>query len=271
MREPADRLAAVRAAARPASPIESGWAPAGDDPSLPEASSTPAPVPMRSVRPVAAVAAALLAVVVGVVAWLHAQGEGDAVQLAPRSPSSSPAAVVPGPSPASGPIASGPVSAAVPSPSPVGVVVDVEGRVHRPGLQRLPPGARLADAVQAAGGVTSGAVLRALNLARILADGEQIVVPGPGDPAPVGSGGGGAGVPSPGGAGTGAGGAATPVDLNAATEEGLDTLPGVGPVLAQRIVAWRTEHGRFTSVDELAEVPGIGPKLLERLRPLVRV
>src|SRR3954467_1219182 len=176
MREAADRLAAVRAA-RPASPTESGWAP-GDDPSLPEASSTPGPVPVRSVRPVAAVAAALLAVVVGVVAWVHAQGEGDAVQLAPRSPSSSPAAVVPGPSPASGPIASGPVSAAVPSPSPAGVVVDVEGRVHRPGLQRLPPGARVADAVQAAGGVTSGAVLRVLNLARVLADGEQIVVPG---------------------------------------------------------------------------------------------
>jgi competence protein ComEA len=105
----------------------------------------------------------------------------------------------------------------------------------------------------------------------VLADGEQIVVPGPGDPPPVASAGGGPGVPSPGGAGTGAGGAAAAVDLNAATEEGLDTLPGVGPVLAQRIVAWRTEHGRFTSVDELAEVPGIGPKLLERLRPLVRV
>src|SRR5438128_1501135 len=99
----------------------------------------------------------------------------------------------------------------------------------------------------AAGGTSAGAVLTALNLARPLADGEQIVVPGPGDPTPVA----GAGGPPPGGAASSGGPAAGPLDLNTATQAGLDGLPGIGPVLAERIVAWRTQHGRFTSVDEL--------------------
>lgn len=150
--------------------------------------------------------------------------------------------------------------------------MDVEGRIRHPGLQRLPPGARVADALRAAGGMTAGAVATGLNLARVLSDGEQVVVPGPGDLVPAAAGGapGGPAVALAGGASGGAA-AAAPVDLNAADSEGLDALPGVGPVLAGRILAWREQHGRFSSVDELAEVPGIGPKVLERLRPLVRV
>jgi competence protein ComEA len=227
----------------------------------------------RSVRPVAVAAAAAAAVIVAVVAWVHSQGAGESVQLAPRVPAASA-------SPAGGAVgvaaASSTPAAIAASPSPVGVVVDVEGRVRRPGLQRLPGGARVADAVRAAGGTTAGAVVSALNLARLLSDGEQVVVPGPGDsvrvPGPAGSTGSPGSSGSAGSASAGSvSGPAAPVDLNSATQDGLDALPGIGPVLAQRIITWRTQHGRYTSVDELAEVPGIGPKALERLRPLVRV
>jgi competence protein ComEA len=144
------------------------------------------------------------------------------------------------------------------------VVVHVVGQVRRPGVRHLPVGARVADAVAAAGGATPGADLAGLNLARVLVDGEQVRVPKPGEgvAAPSGPGGGGSG---PAGSPAGRG----PVALNTADLAALDTLPGVGPVLAQRIVDWRTAHGRFTSVDELAEVSGIGEKLLAQLRPLV--
>jgi competence protein ComEA len=285
--EAARRLAAVQAARRSwaiptsAAVPTAGWVPtAGEPDSLPAVGDggevgVAADPPGRRVRPVAAVAAAVIAVVVGVAAWLNTQGSADAVEFAPRGSRSaaSPASTT---LPASAaPPGTAPLSAASPPPSAAGVVVDVEGRVRRPGVQRLPPGSRVADAVRAAGGTTSGALLTALNLARLLADGEQVVVPGPGDPPTVA--GAGAGGPALGGAaGSGASGASggpasASLDLNAATQAGLDALPGIGPVLAERIVAWRTQHGRFTSVDELAEVPGIGPKALERLRPLVRV
>jgi competence protein ComEA len=159
-----------------------------------------------------------------------------------------------------------PSPGASPSTDPgAAVVVHVVGEVRRPGLQRLPPGSRVADALQAAGGATRDADLARVNLARVLVDGEQVVVPAPGDPDPPGS-------PAPGGGtgtGTGSSGGGTPVSINTADLAGLDTLPGVGPVLAQRILDWRAEHGRFTTVDELGEVSGIGEKLMERLRPLV--
>ncbi len=152
----------------------------------------------------------------------------------------------------------------VASGAPAEVVVHVVGRVRRPGVLRLPLGSRVSDAVAAAGGATRRADVGAVNLARLLVDGEQVRVPAPGEPpTPT------AGV---GGAGPGAGSAAAataPVSLNSADLGALDTLPGVGPVLAQRIVDWRTTHGRFTSVDELTEVSGIGEKLVEQLRPLV--
>lgn len=140
-------------------------------------------------------------------------------------------------------------------------------------------GDRVGDAVTAAGGASKSADVAAVNLARVLVDGEQIVVPKPGEVVPgqgaAGSGGVGAGAATggpgqAGGSGSGGAGAAGgAVSLNSADLSALDTLPGVGPVLAQRILDWRTEHGRFTSVEELGEVSGIGDKLLAQLTPKV--
>ncbi|WP_235915700.1 ComEA family DNA-binding protein, partial [Puerhibacterium puerhi] len=152
-----------------------------------------------------------------------------------------------------------------------GVVVHVVGQVVAPGLVTLPDGSRVADAVDAAGGPTDEADLSALNLARTVVDGEQLRVPAPGEEVEAAPAPGGAATGSGGGGGGGAGGAGAVVDLNTADEAALDTLPGIGPALAGRILAWREENGRFTSVDELDEVSGIGPALLERLRDLVRV
>lgn len=144
------------------------------------------------------------------------------------------------------------------------VVVHVAGEVARPGVVELPAGARINEAVQAAGGAKPEADLAAVNLARVLVDGEQVYVPAPGEVAPA------VGRPGGGGAGTGSAGGG-PVNLNTATEAELDDLPGIGPVLAQRILDWRTRYGRFTLVEELTEVAGIGPTVLERLRDLVTV
>lgn len=150
------------------------------------------------------------------------------------------------------------------------VVVHVVGQVVRPGLVRLRQGARVADAIAAAGGTRTGADVSVLNLARLVVDGEQVWVGRRGEPAPGGAGSRGSG----GSVGTGTTSAGSSpsgsaVSLNAADVATLDTLPGVGPVLAQRIIDWRTEHGRFTSVDELGEVSGIGDKLMAQLRARV--
>jgi competence protein ComEA len=133
-----------------------------------------------------------------------------------------------------------------------GVVVHVAGAVRRPGVYRLRSGARVRDAVARAGGAGRGADPGAVNLAAKVADGQQVVVPrrtpaAPGGPAATST--------------------AGPVSLNAATAEQLDGLDGVGPATAAKIIAWRTQHGGFASVDDLAQVPGIGPKKLEALRP----
>ncbi|MEV3991176.1 ComEA family DNA-binding protein [Streptomyces sp. NPDC049837] len=140
------------------------------------------------------------------------------------------------------------------------VVVDVSGKVRRPGVLRLPAGSRVADALRAAGGVRPGTDLTGLNRARVLMDGEQVVVGAPPGPA---------GQVTSGASGPG-GDAGGPVSLNTATVEQLDTLPGVGPVLAQHIVDYRTSHGGFRSVDELREVNGIGERRFADLQPLVR-
>jgi competence protein ComEA len=146
--------------------------------------------------------------------------------------------------------------------APARVVVHVVGAVRRPGLYRLAQGARVADAVARAGGSTRKADLSLVNLAALVSDGEQVVVPRRG-----------AGVAAAGaaaGAATGASGIPTgPVHLNSATVEQLDALPGVGPVTAQKIVDYREKHGAFTSVDELDAVSGIGPARLDQLRDLV--
>jgi competence protein ComEA len=138
------------------------------------------------------------------------------------------------------------------------VVVDVVGAVRRPGLYRLAHGSRIADALARAGGAAGKADLAQVNLAAPLADGEQVVVPRRGAP-----------VAAVGGSSVGPGAPAAPVQLSTATLEQLDTLPGVGPATAQKILDYREKHGAFSSVDELDAVPGIGPKRLEQLRDLV--
>lgn len=152
-------------------------------------------------------------------------------------------------------------ASAMPASAPAGsrVVVHVLGKVERPGVVTLPSGARVSEAIEAAGGVRRGAATGSLNLARKVVDGEQIPVgirpppPTPGTVAPAS--------PGPG----------APLDLNTATAEQLDGLPGVGPVLAERILGYRTQHGGFRSVDQLQEVNGIGARRFADLRPMVRV
>ncbi len=152
---------------------------------------------------------------------------------------------------------------------PPTVLVHVVGEVASPGVVTLGVGSRVADAVARAGGALPAADLERVNLARIVADGEQVHVPAPGEPLLPGSGG--AAAPSgPAGAGS-SGIESPPVNLNTADVAALDTLPGVGPVLAQRIVQWRQEHGPFASVQELNEVSGIGDKLFAQLRTRVIV
>jgi competence protein ComEA len=133
---------------------------------------------------------------------------------------------------------------------------------------RLPAGSRVLDAVGAAGGAKPSADLNHLNLARVVVDGEQILVPRPGEVMPVA---GASGAPGAGAGSAGGPSAGALVDLNTADAAALDALPGVGPVLSQRILDWRTQHGRFSSVDELGEVSGIGDKLLAQIGPKVRV
>ncbi|MEV8591464.1 ComEA family DNA-binding protein [Streptomyces sp. NPDC052012] len=150
------------------------------------------------------------------------------------------------------------------------IVVDVSGKVRDPGVHHLPAGSRVEDALRAAGGVRPGTKTDGLNRARFLVDGEQLIVGGPAPGAAPGAGGTAAAVTAGGAGGPGAAGPATPVSLNTATPEQLDTLPGVGPVLAQHIIDYRTRNGGFRSVDELREVNGIGDRRFADLRNLVR-
>lgn len=155
-----------------------------------------------------------------------------------------------------------PTAATMTSPAPAPapeVYVHVHGAVARPGLYRLGAGARVVDAIAVAGGFTDDADPAGVNLARVVADGEQLQVIRVGEAPAVSDDAGGA---------SAAGGA---VNLNTADEAALDTLPRIGPALAARIIAWRAQNGSFTSVEDLLAVPGIGEKMLAALRDLVTV
>ena len=227
------------------------------------------------------VALVVAAVVVGLVVLLAGGRDGadhGLLLAATATPSPASVAAPGGPgtvvAPSSAAAASVPVAPAAAEPSgstseppATGVTVHVVGAVEAPGLVELPAAARVADALEAAGGPAADADLARVNLARPLIDGEQVFVPRPGEVlqgAPA--------VLPPGSAGQGpandagpTGTAPEPVDLNTAGVAELDTLPGVGPVLAQRIVAWRTEVGPFTTVEDLTAVSGIGDALVAGL------
>jgi competence protein ComEA len=156
-----------------------------------------------------------------------------------------------------------------------GAIVHVAGAVRRPGVYRFAAGARVQDAVHRAGGATRHADLSALNLAAKVTDGVQILVPRKGPAVSGGAVAGGTQGAAPQAAGSPPGAAsaapAQPVNLNTATLEQLETLDGVGPATAQKILAYRQQHGGFRSIDELDQVSGIGPKKMAALREQVRV
>ncbi|WP_370342505.1 helix-hairpin-helix domain-containing protein [Kribbella sp. VKM Ac-2566] len=143
------------------------------------------------------------------------------------------------------------------------VVVHVAGKVRRPGLIRAPAGSRVADVLTLAGGPLRGVDLTTLNLARQVTDGEQIIVGATTQPPPPNQ-------PSPTAGSSPSSAPNAPVNLNTANLAQLDALPGVGPVLAQRILDYRTQNGPFTTIDQLQEVPGVGPKKFDSLKPHVR-
>ena len=231
------------------------------DPSLPALGRHRAPGRTARVAPDRPAAWALWAAAVAAVVlvlgwtWLH-RPDVEAAPPAVPAPSAAAAARPTGSAPArSSPGGAAPGSSAA---APTGgVVVSVVGQVARPGLVTLAPGARVADALAAAGGLLPDADPAAVNAAAVLTDGQQVAVGVPGA--------------APAGTAPGSAAAAGPVDLNTASVADLDALPGVGPVLAQRIVDHRTEHGPFTSVEQLDDVSGIGPALYARIAPKVRV
>lgn len=204
-----------------------------------------------------AVVAVVAALAVGLAAWWAVRDQARAVPVAPAAHQS---AGSPGTSEPLAPVVSsdaGGSGASGGADAGEELVVDVAGKVRRPGIAVLPPGSRVVDALDAAGGARRGVDLTSLNLARPVVDGEQILV----GVAPVAGVAGTVDAPAPGGA--------TLVNLNTADLAALDTLPGVGPVTADAILAWREANGAFTSVDELLEVDGIGEATLADLAPLV--
>lgn len=224
--------------------------------------------------------ALVVAVAVAMLGGRYVLARGDAapepVAVEESGPSDG-AATAPGEDPGEVPLAGAePTPAAAvggAAASPTEVTVHVVGEVRRPGVVTLPAGSRVSTALAKAGGETAKADLTGVNLARPLVDGEQVHVPEPGETPPAVAPPAGApavpGVPSAPGAPAGEAGA--PVNLNTADLPTLETLPGVGPVLAQRIIDWRTEHGQFSAVEELGEVSGVGEKTFAQLAPKVTV
>ncbi|MDR7158801.1 helix-hairpin-helix domain-containing protein [Arthrobacter sp. BE255] len=227
-----------------------------------------------------AVLVGIAAVVCGTWFWWQVSiGRPDVLPLSDATPSGSAAPARSGQEPpGTGPESPGQAGADAGPGGAAPAVLHVAGAVARPGVVELGPGSRVHDAIAAAGGGTAAADLDRLNLAAVVVDGQKIYVPRHGEPLPADSAGapaGEAGGSAEGGGsvegGAGPRAAAGKINLNAAGIEELGTLPKVGPVLAQRIVDWRKEHGLFTSVEELDAVDGVGPKMLETLLPLVSV
>lgn len=267
------------------------WTPAPEDDGAggPESGLERGPRWVISLRAVVVVLA--MAVAVAGVLWIEQAGVSNASgQLVSQNPAKLAVPPLPGATSTAGsqgasptgrsgaseggrppPAAGEPPAAGDPPTAGGSILVHVVGAIKHPGVVSLTAGSRIFQALDAAGGALPTADLSALNLAAVAGDGTQIVVltkeqaaaavaaPGAGAGAPTG-----AGTPA-------AGSGGTALNLNTATAEQLDSLPGVGPVLAARIVAWRTDHGPFASVDELDAVSGIGTKMLATLRPLVVV
>jgi competence protein ComEA len=206
-----------------------------------------------------AVVAIVVAVALAATCWWLVRGSAQPASELAAAPASGLVSTAPGVEPVGSAVDPGPSPAA----SPATVTIDVAGKVRHPGIAVLDAGSRVVDALEAAGGARPGVDLTGLNLARLLVDGEQVVV---GEPAPSGA----AASASP-GPGSSSDGPVTLVNLNTATEAELDTLPEVGPVTAASILDWRSQHGGFTSVDELLEVDGIGEVTLGKLAPYVTV
>lgn len=207
-----------------------------------------------------AVVALVVAAGLAITAWLVVRGDPEQPMVAVSAPAAGEELVSLGSdAPAVG--SSTPATPATGTSAAGPVTVDVSGKVRRPGIAVLDAGSRVVDAIEAAGGARSGVDLSSLNLARVLVDGEQIVV-GADAPAPVAL---------PSSAVSGAPGPGQLVNLNAASAAELETLPEVGPVTAAAIVAWRDTNGGFTSVNELLEIDGIGDATLGQIAPYVTV
>ncbi len=213
-------------------------------------------------------AAALLGVLAAVLGgcfwWQAGTGGAQVVAFSESAPAAEEA-----PDPAAGETIASPGEDA--SAGPESIEVHVAGAVLRPGVVQLPSGSRLYEAILAAGGATDKADPDRLNLAAVVEDGQKVLVPIRGEPDPADASMGVSPAPGSAAGGTGPVNGGGKINLNTASLEELGTLPRVGPVLAQRIVDWRQQHGRFKTVQELDAVDGIGPKLLEALLPLVGI